>query len=133
MKLRHRELMNMQLLNCWEIKKCGRQRGGKKVNELGECIASKGKVGHSCWAFAGTMCSDEIQGTYAKKIRFCTFCEVYEIYNRSRGNLGKVIKNFFSIEEKKYSNKILESFDDLALTKINIKSKKEAYNSKHFS
>ena len=58
--------MNMQLLNCWEIKKCGRQRGGKKVNELGECIASKGKVGHSCWAFAGTMCSDEIQGTYAK-------------------------------------------------------------------
>jgi hypothetical protein len=79
------------------------------------------------------MCSDEIQGTYAKKIRFCTFCEVYEIYNRSRGNLGKVIKNFFSIEEKKYSNKILESFDDLALTKINIKSKKEAYNSKHFS
>jgi hypothetical protein len=42
MKLRHRELMNMQLLNCWEIKKCGRQRGGKKVNELGECIASKG-------------------------------------------------------------------------------------------
>jgi len=53
-----------------EIKKCGRQRGGKKVNELGECIASKEKVGHSCWAFTGTMCSDEIQGTYAKKSDF---------------------------------------------------------------
>jgi hypothetical protein len=51
----------MQLLNCWEINKCERQRGGKKVNELGECIASKEKVGHSCWAFAGTMCGDEIQ------------------------------------------------------------------------
>jgi len=44
-----------------------------------------------------------------------------------------VIKKFFSTEEKKYSNNILESFDDLALIKINIKSKKEASNSKHFS
>ncbi len=45
----------MELLNCWEIMKCGRQKGGKKVNELGECIASKEGMGHSCWAVAGTL------------------------------------------------------------------------------
>lgn len=99
----------MQLLNCWEIKKCGRQKGGNKINELGECLASRKGMGHSCWAVAGTMCADEIQCTYAKKIRFCTLCEVYEIYNRSRGNLGKVIKKIFSTEEEKYFNKILKS------------------------
>ncbi len=32
--------MNRKLLNCWEIKKCKRQKGGKKVNELGDCLAS---------------------------------------------------------------------------------------------
>jgi len=45
--------MNQELLNCWEIKKCERQKGGKKVNELGECIASKERMGHSCWVVAG--------------------------------------------------------------------------------
>jgi hypothetical protein len=33
--------MNRELLNCWEIKKCERQKGEKKVYELNECIASK--------------------------------------------------------------------------------------------
>ena len=125
--------MNMQLLNCWEIKKCGRQRGGKKVNELGECIASKEKVGHSCWAFAGTMCGDEIQCIYAKKIRFCTLCEVYEIYNRSKGNFGKVIKKIFSAEEEKYYNKMLKFCNDKALSEINIKSEKNFQNTLQYS
>ena len=76
---------------------CERQRDGKKAKKLGECIASKEGMGHSCWAVAGTICGEEIQCTYAKKIRFCTLCEVYEIYNRSRGKLGKVItKTFFT-------------------------------------
>jgi hypothetical protein len=123
----------MQLLNCWEVKKCGRQRGGEKVNELGECIASKKKVGHSCWAFAGTMCGDEIQCTYAKKIKFCTLCEVYEIYNRSRGNWGKEIKKIFSAEEEKYYNKMLKFSNDKALSEINIKSKKEYPNTHHLT
>ena len=92
----------MELLNCWDIKKCQRQKGGKKVNKMGECIASRKKMGHSCWAVAGTFCGGKIQCTYAKKIGFCTSCEVYEIYNRSRGELGKVIKKIFPMEEEKY-------------------------------
>jgi hypothetical protein len=37
-------------LKCWEIKKCGRQSGGKKEDHLGECVTSKEGMGHSCWA-----------------------------------------------------------------------------------
>jgi len=57
----------MELLNCWEIKKCGRQRGGKKEDHLGVCIASKEGMGHSCWAVAGTLSGGKIQGKFAKK------------------------------------------------------------------
>jgi len=98
----------MELLNCWDMKKCERQKGGKKVNDLRECIASKKKMGHSCWAVAGTLCGSEIQCTYAKKIGFCTSCEVYEIYNRSRGELGKAIKKIFPTEEEKYCDTMLK-------------------------
>ena len=71
--------MGTELLNCWEIKKCGRQKAGKKVYKFGECIASKEGMGHSCWAVAGTLCFDKIQGTFAQKIGFCTSCEVYHL------------------------------------------------------
>jgi len=79
------------------------------------------------------MCGDEIQCTYAKKIKFCTLCEVYEIYNRSRGNWGKEIKKIFSAEEEKYYNKMLKFSNDKALSEINIKSKKEYSNTHHLT
>ena len=34
---------------------CGREAGGAKVAELGECIVSKEGFGHSCWGIAGTL------------------------------------------------------------------------------
>jgi hypothetical protein len=96
--------MNKELLNCWEIKKCQRQKAGKKENELGECIASKKRMGHSCWAVAGTFCGGKIQGTIAQKIRYCTSCKVYEIYNRSMGELGELVTTTYPKEEAKYYN-----------------------------
>ena len=105
----------MELLNCWEIMKCGRQKGGKKVNELGECIASKEGMGHSCWAVAGTLCGGKIQGTTARKIRFCTSCKVYEIYNRSRGELGKMIKKAYPKEDAKYYDIMMMLFNEKTL------------------
>ena len=70
--------MGTELLNCWEIKNCERQKGGMKVYELGECIASKSDMGHSCWAIAGTFCGGEIQRVRsAQKDGLCSFCEVY--------------------------------------------------------
>lgn len=71
----------MQKQNCWEFKKCGRE----KPNELGICPAAvetnadgmnKGtNGGRICWAVAGTFCDGEIQGTYAQKFLTCTSCD----------------------------------------------------------
>jgi hypothetical protein len=102
-------------MNCWEIKKCQRQKGGKKVKELGECIAPKEGMGHSCWAVAGTLCCDKIQGTTAQEIKFCTSCKVYEIYNRSRGKLGKMIKVTYPKEEAKYYNIMMKLYNEKTL------------------
>ena len=107
--------MLKELLNCWEIKKCEWQKGGKKVNELGECIASKKEMGHSCWAVAGTLCGGKIQGTSAQKIGYCTTCEVYQIYNRSKGKLGKLVTKTYPKEDAKYYNIMMKLYNDKTL------------------
>ena len=71
--------------NCWEIEGCGRERGGAKVADLGECIASIEGVGHYCWIVAGTYCDGEIQGTRAQKLGACKNCNVYGLYNTETG------------------------------------------------
>lgn len=73
--------------NCWEIKKCGREPGGVKADELGVCPAStEGKLhgvhggknaGRACWVIAGSMCGGKIQGTFAEKYRDCNICDFY--------------------------------------------------------
>ena len=72
-------------LNCWEFKGCGREPGGSKVAEFGVCPAATeaacdgingGKNGgRYCWRVAGTFCEDEQQGTYAKKLMSCIYCD----------------------------------------------------------
>ena len=71
--------------NCWEHKKCGRQPGGHKVQDLGICPvttiqdlagAHGGKnAGRACWAVAGSLCGGKVQGTYAKKLDNCWRCD----------------------------------------------------------
>ena len=71
--------------NCWEVKKCGRQPGGPKVQDLGVCPATVeqalhgahgGKnAGRSCWVVVGSLCGGKIQGTYAQKLNNCWRCE----------------------------------------------------------
>jgi hypothetical protein len=78
----------MSKRNCWEYKACGREPGGNKVRELGECPASveerldgihDGKnAGRSCWVVAGTMCGGAVQGTFAKKFDNCQVCDFYK-------------------------------------------------------
>jgi hypothetical protein len=76
--------------NCWEYKKCGRERGGSKESELGICPAAMEKkldgihggsnAGRSCWIVVGTFCSDEIRGKASKeKIETCTGCNFYKV------------------------------------------------------
>lgn len=81
--------------NCWEVKKCGREPGGIKVAELGECPASthteanginNGKNGgRICWAITGTLCGGTVQGTYAQKQVSCMVCEHYSGVMKGEG------------------------------------------------
>ncbi|MBI5633834.1 MAG: PilZ domain-containing protein [Nitrospirae bacterium] len=77
----------MTKLNCWEIKKCGRETDGARINELGVCPVAKeerldgmhdGKyAGRACWPVAGTFCGGVVQGTFAAKVKNCLECECY--------------------------------------------------------
>jgi len=85
----------MEKKNCWEVKNCGREVGGKNTDELGVCLASTEKKvdglhdgingGRVCWALAGTLCTGKIQGDYAEKIEECTNCEFYKQVRQEEG------------------------------------------------
>jgi len=82
----------MSKLNCWEHKKCGRQPGGHKVQELGICPASVNQeltgahggkaAGRACWAVVGSLCGGKIQGTYAQKLNNCWRCDFMNAVKR---------------------------------------------------
>jgi hypothetical protein len=79
----------MEKLNCWEFKQCGREPGGSHVHEWGICPASIAKSlnglhggtngGRACWFVVGTLCNEEVQGTYAKKFKSCIYCDFFKI------------------------------------------------------
>lgn len=81
--------------NCWEVKSCGRQPGGHKVKELGECPAASEtrlegahgghNAGRSCWVVAGTMCGGKVQGSFAQKYEACSDCEFYKSVKDEEG------------------------------------------------
>ncbi len=85
-------------LNCWEIKKCGRELNGANSAELGVCPASidtpcdglnGGKNGgRICWAVTGTFSDGEVQGTFAQKEVTCTSCEVYKRVMEEEGTVN---------------------------------------------
>ena len=63
-------------MNCWEFKKCGREKGGAKAGELGVCPAYPDS-GTTCARVAGTLCGGMVQGTFATKLGNCIKCEFY--------------------------------------------------------
>lgn len=85
----------MEKYNCWELLECGRQEGGKKVSELGICPATQagkgsgmneGKQGgRICWAIAGTLCGEKVQGVFAQKRETCRMCPVYLLVKSEEG------------------------------------------------
>ncbi len=78
----------MEKVNCWEFKKCGRQPGGDKVVELGQCKAAINdfangmnngiNAGRVCWAVSGTLCGGEVQGLFATKASSCLDCDFFK-------------------------------------------------------
>jgi hypothetical protein len=81
----------MRRLNCWELKKCGREPGGQH-QELGVCPAAIEKrldgvhqganAGRACWVVAGTFCDQQVQGSFAKKYATCEKCDFYSAVER---------------------------------------------------
>ena len=75
-------------LNCWQVKKCGREPGGLKVAEFGVCPAATETAlnetneghngGRACWVIAGTLCGSKVQGSYAAKLANCMQCEFFK-------------------------------------------------------
>ena len=64
-------------MNCWEFKKCGRERGGTRAMELGVCPAWPND-GSRCAKMAGTLCGGRVQGSFAIKLSSCVECAFYE-------------------------------------------------------
>jgi hypothetical protein len=89
----------LKKLNCWEVKKCGREKGGVNAAELGVCTAAElskaegingGKNGgRICWLIAGTLCGGKVQGSYAQKLSNCLKCEFYVKVKSEEGDSFK--------------------------------------------
>jgi hypothetical protein len=81
-------------LNCWEVKQCGREPGGKS-KDLGVCPASVEKrldgmhgginAGRACWMVAGTLCFGKVQGTFAGKYDTCKRCDFFNLVKQEEG------------------------------------------------
>lgn len=99
----------MTLLRCWEIRKCGREKGGINEALLGPCRAYPDR-GHSCWMVTGTLCGGKIQGTFAQKDLNCLRCEVYQLYNLRSGRDKSLLATQCGLELAQYFK---GSFDSL--------------------
>lgn len=75
-------------MNCWEFKKCGREKGGAKASELGVCPAYPDH-GQTCARIAGTFCGGEVQGSFATKLHNCMKCDFYNSEHYIKGQASK--------------------------------------------
>ena len=87
-------------LNCWEFKKCGREAGGARAQEMGVCPAAQAPMtgvnggksgGRVCWAVAGTLCGGIVQGTFARKAATCMMCEFFLAVRREESAAFQVV------------------------------------------
>lgn len=97
--------------NCWEHKNCGRQPGGLKEAELGPCpvpketrtngLNSGSNGGRCCWAIAGTLCGNVVQGNFAAKLSNCMKCDFYKKVMQEEGADYVKSKEILALIEKK--------------------------------
>jgi len=99
-------------LNCWQYKLCGREPGGKHVEEFGVCPAATesrldgvhGGVngGRACWVVPGTICGtrENNEDYLIQKYRQCSNCGFYKRVRFEEGRnflitpeLLKIIQN----------------------------------------
>jgi DNA-binding XRE family transcriptional regulator len=56
---------------CWDIRNCSSKTRGA-------CPAWQFNVGDLCWFINGTICHGKAQGSWAKKMKLCRTCEVFD-------------------------------------------------------
>jgi hypothetical protein len=84
-------------MDCWEYKKCGRERGGPKAVELGVCPAFMERAGDACWLVAGTFCRGQVRGSFAQMGNNCMLCDFYKLFDfqhrlRARQRFARLLK-----------------------------------------
>lgn len=85
----------LAMLNCWEYRKCGREPGGEKVAELGECpVAREERLdgqhggtngGRMCWLVRATLCGNQVQGDFRSKLGNCLKCDFFKAVYAEEG------------------------------------------------
>jgi hypothetical protein len=90
-------------LNCWEVRKCGREPGGARSRELGVCLAATDKLnngknggkngGRMCWAVVGTYCGGPVTCLRARELVSCVACEFFKQVKDEEGQ-GFRLKNW---------------------------------------
>jgi hypothetical protein len=93
--------------NCWEVKRCGREPGGRNARELGICPAAvEGRTdgvndgrngGRACWVIAGTMCAGRVQGSFASKLGTCVGCEFFRVVSAEEGEALQGVKEILRL------------------------------------
>ena len=81
--------MKEEMKNCWEYMKCGREPGGKKVEEM-DGVNNGRSSGRFCWTVAGTYCKGKIQGIFAQKLKDCIQCPFYKKVEEEEGRYLKL-------------------------------------------
>ena len=124
--------------NCWDVKGCGREPGGRNVSELGVCPAAadtrldginNGKNGgRTCWAIAGTLCGGKVHGTFASKMDTCRACGFYQSVHRDMQEgdpmhmIDLVLERTIALEREIEQRKRLEDSLRQANNKLNLLS-----------
>ncbi len=81
--------------NCWDYMKCGRELGGKRVEECGVCPAVTYTAfnginggyngGRYCWEIAGSFPVSDLRCTCSAHIDDCTQCKFYKLVRSESG------------------------------------------------
>lgn len=105
-------------INCWEFKKCGREKGGVNTAELGVCPASIETAlhgvhdgensGRACWVMEGTLCAASVQGSFLEKFKKCITCDFFHLIESQEGRDLKNAKDLLRIIEGKAAQEVNE-------------------------
>ncbi len=70
-------------MNCWEFKKCGKEKGGACSIKDGICPAYVKEAGEACWLIAGTLCDGVPAKNFIQKRNHCMQCDFFKSFDQA--------------------------------------------------